>query len=92
MKAGLDPVPVLFAATLAASLGFMLPVGTAPNAVAFSTGRASVRTMLRSGFWIDLAGSVAIALGIWLWAGSLLSPRRGAAPRTRGGDRAPQIV
>ena len=71
--AHLDPLPVLFAATLAASLGFMLPVGTAPNAVAFSTGRASVRTMLRSGFWIDFAGSIAIALGVWLWSGGLLT-------------------
>jgi sodium-dependent dicarboxylate transporter 2/3/5 len=72
--AGLDPVPVLFAATLAASLGFMLPVGTAPNAVAFATGRAPVRTMIRSGFAIDLAGSAAVALGVWLWSGGLLSP------------------
>jgi sodium-dependent dicarboxylate transporter 2/3/5 len=74
--AGLDPVPILFAATLAASLGFMLPVGTAPNAVAFATGRAPVRTMMRSGLLIDLAGAVAIALGVWLWSGGLLSPSR----------------
>lgn len=78
--AHLDPVPVLFAATLAASLGFMLPVGTAPNAVAFSTGRAPVQTMLRSGFWIDLSGALAIALGVWLWSGGLLSASPAQAP------------
>lgn len=72
--AGVAPVPVLFAATLAASLGFMLPVGTAPNAVAFSTGHASVRTMMRTGLLIDLCGAVAIALVVWLWAGPLLTP------------------
>lgn len=78
--AGLDPLPVLFAATLAASLGFMLPVGTAPNAIAFATGRAPVRTMMRSGFGIDLAGSVAIALGVWLWSGALLSAGPASGP------------
>jgi sodium-dependent dicarboxylate transporter 2/3/5 len=74
--AGIDAVPVLLAATFAASLGFMLPVGTAPNAIAFATGRVSVRTMLRSGFWIDLAGAIVVALVVWLWAAPLLSPPR----------------
>lgn len=70
--AGAAPLPVLLTATLAASLGFMLPVGTAPNAVAFATGRVGVRTMMRAGLWIDLAGSVAIALLVWAWSGPLL--------------------
>ncbi len=70
---GVEPLPVLFAATLAASLGFMLPVGTPPNAVAFGTGRVGVRQMLRAGFWVDLAGSVAIALLVWAWSGPLLT-------------------
>lgn len=70
--AGAPPLPVLLTATLAASLGFMLPVGTAPNAVAFATGRVGVRAMMRAGLWIDLAGSVAIALIVWAWSGPLL--------------------
>jgi solute carrier family 13 (sodium-dependent dicarboxylate transporter), member 2/3/5 len=73
--AGISALPVLLAATFAASLGFMLPVGTAPNAIAFATGRAPVRTMLRTGFWIDLAGAVVIALVVWLWSAPLLAPR-----------------
>lgn len=72
--AGIDAVPVLLAATFAASLGFMLPVGTAPNAIAFATGRVSVGRMLRSGAWIDLAGAVLVALVVWLWSGPLLTP------------------
>lgn len=74
--AGLSSVPVMLAATFAASLGFMLPVGTAPNAIAFATGRAPVRSMLRAGFWIDLVGAVLVALVVWLWSGPLLDPGR----------------
>ncbi len=74
--AGISAVPLLLTATFAASLGFMLPVGTAPNAIAFGTGRVSVRTMLRMGLWIDLAGAVFIALFVWLWGGPLLTPGR----------------
>jgi sodium-dependent dicarboxylate transporter 2/3/5 len=73
-EAGLAPTPILLAATLAASLGFMLPVGTAPNAIAFATGRAPVRVMIRTGLGIDLAGSVAIALVVWLWSSHILAP------------------
>lgn len=74
--AGVEAIPVLLVATFAASLGFMLPVGTAPNAIAFATGRVSVGTMLRAGAWIDLLGAMVVALVVWLWSGPLLSPGR----------------
>jgi sodium-dependent dicarboxylate transporter 2/3/5 len=67
--AQVDPLVWLFPATLAASCGFMLPVATAPNALVFSQGVLSIREMLRAGLFLNLVGSVVIALWSWLYFG-----------------------
>ena len=59
---GLQPMPVMFAATLAASFGFMLPAGTPPNAVVFASGYLTVGKMARAGLVVDVLGAVLIAL------------------------------
>ena len=53
---GINPLLLVFPVTLTASLGFMLPIATAPNAIAFATGLPSLRTMLWAGFFLNLAG------------------------------------
>jgi sodium-dependent dicarboxylate transporter 2/3/5 len=65
---GLHPAPLMFAATLAASFGFMLPAGTPPNAIVFSSGYISVPQMARSGLIVDLFGGLLIAIVCWLLA------------------------
>jgi len=68
---GLDPATAMFAATLAASFGFMLPAGTPPNAVVFSSGYIPVTQMARSGLVVDIGGGIVIAtVCYWLapWA------------------------
>lgn len=64
LAAGGDlPVLALVApAAMAASAGFMLPVGTPPNAIVFATGRITLRQMLWAGFWLDLAAILVITL------------------------------
>jgi sodium-dependent dicarboxylate transporter 2/3/5 len=52
--AGVNPLVLAVAAGLAASNGFMLPVGTPPNAIVFASGRLSVPQMARAGLLIDL--------------------------------------
>jgi sodium-dependent dicarboxylate transporter 2/3/5 len=47
---------------MAASAGFMLPVGTPPNAIVFATGRITMRQMLRTGLLVDVAAVVVITL------------------------------
>lgn len=60
----LDSSPALLAATvaLAASLGFMLPVATPPNAVVYGSGAVSARDMLRAGAILNLVGILGTAL------------------------------
>lgn len=53
---GIDPKLLMVPAVLAASCGFMLPVATAPNLVAYGTGMVQLRRMMREGFMLDLIG------------------------------------
>jgi len=53
---GLHPAPIMLAVTMTASFGFMLPAGTPPNAVVFSSGYITVPQMARSGLLVDLLG------------------------------------
>jgi sodium-dependent dicarboxylate transporter 2/3/5 len=65
--AGIDPVVLIVPAAVAASCGFMMPAGTGPNAVAFSTGRTSVAQMMGRGFFVNLASLMLMtAVGLWL--------------------------
>lgn len=59
---GINPLLLVFPVSIAASLGFMLPIATGPNAIAYATGRAPLRRMLRMGFLLNLAGVAAILL------------------------------
>ncbi|WP_227977968.1 SLC13 family permease [Arenimonas daejeonensis] len=53
---GVDPALFMFPAVLAASVGFMLPVATAPNAIAYGSGQVTAQDMLREGAVLDLVG------------------------------------
>ncbi|MES2468446.1 MAG: SLC13 family permease [Verrucomicrobiota bacterium] len=62
----LPVVPVALATALACSFGFMLPVSTGPNALAYGTGLVPLTRMMRAGIALDLAGAVAIFVVVWL--------------------------
>lgn len=63
-----DPRILLIPAALAASLGFMLPVATAPNTIVYSAGKIKVREMAAAGLLTDLAGILLITLAaLWLF-------------------------
>lgn len=63
--AGVDPLLFMLPAALAASLGFMLPVATAPNAIAYGSGHVDNRRMLREGWLMDVVGVAAVAGVVW---------------------------
>jgi sodium-dependent dicarboxylate transporter 2/3/5 len=48
---------------LAATLGFMLPVATPPNAIVYGSGRLAAHDMLRAGLLLDAAGLIVVLLG-----------------------------
>jgi sodium-dependent dicarboxylate transporter 2/3/5 len=58
---GVDPALFMFPAVLAASVGFMLPVATAPNAIAYGSGVVSSSDMLRHGAVLDLLGVIVLS-------------------------------
>ncbi|MGH9862260.1 MAG: anion permease, partial [Candidatus Acidiferrales bacterium] len=65
--AGVSPLPPALGATLGASLAFMLPVSTPPNAIVYGSGRVPLLSMLRTGIWFDLLGFVVLLLLLrWL--------------------------
>lgn len=64
LAAGTDhaPLALLAPAAMAASAGFMLPVGTPANAIVFATGQISLRQMLRAGALLDVTAIVVISV------------------------------
>jgi sodium-dependent dicarboxylate transporter 2/3/5 len=72
VQCGLHPMLLMFPATIAASCGFMLPVATPPNAIAFSSRMIPMRSMARVGLWVDVLGVVLITLVFELWGAPIL--------------------
>jgi solute carrier family 13 (sodium-dependent dicarboxylate transporter), member 2/3/5 len=64
IQKGLDihPLLLMIPATFAASLGFMLPVATAPNTIVFGSKRIKVNDMMKAGVFLDIAGILLIVL------------------------------
>jgi sodium-dependent dicarboxylate transporter 2/3/5 len=59
-SAGIEPTLPVLAATMGASLGFVLPVSTPCNALVFATGRVPLPVMMRHGILLDVLGVVTI--------------------------------
>ncbi len=51
----IDPLLLMVPATLSASMAFMLPVATPPNAIVFGSGHVTIGEMARSGFALNYA-------------------------------------
>lgn len=67
---GFSPLVLALPVALAASLGFMLPVATPPNAIIYSSGAVTAHQMLRAGALLDIvsiviAAVLAATLGFW---------------------------
>lgn len=68
---GMDPMTLLIPAAFAATCAFMLPVGTPPNAIVFSTGRVTIAQMARGGLVLNIVGVMLITLSVYMlgsWA------------------------
>jgi solute carrier family 13 (sodium-dependent dicarboxylate transporter), member 2/3/5 len=58
--AGIRPIEPVLGATLGASMGFMMPVSTAPNAIVYSSGYVPITQMMRHGVLLDMVAFVVI--------------------------------
>jgi sodium-dependent dicarboxylate transporter 2/3/5 len=58
------PLLLMIPATLASSLGFMLPVATAPNTIVFGSNRLRVKDMMVAGLLLDIVGIILITLAM----------------------------
>ena len=63
---GIDPLKLVVPAAIVASLAFMLPVATPPNAIVFGSGRITVPQMARTGFGLNIIGIVVVTLATLL--------------------------
>ncbi len=70
MSSGYDPTIFMIPAAMCASCAFMLPVATAPNAIAFGTGQVTIQEMVKEGAILSvLASSVIGLVCYWLLLG-----------------------
>ncbi|KAF1078566.1 DASS family sodium-coupled anion symporter [Methanogenium sp. MK-MG] len=56
LSMGIHPWILMLTATFAASMAFMLPVATPPNAVAYGSGYITMQDMMRSGWVLNFFG------------------------------------
>lgn len=59
-NAGIPLTSLCMPVALAASCAFMLPVGTPPNAIVFSSGRLTIAQMARTGFLLNVLGVLVV--------------------------------
>jgi sodium-dependent dicarboxylate transporter 2/3/5 len=71
---GMHPLLLGIPMTLAASCAGMLPMGTPPNAIAFSSGYIKLRQMTRVGFAMNLIAVCLITLFCWLLLPLIFKP------------------
>lgn len=71
----IEPLMLVVPAALAATFAFMMPVGTPPNAIVFSSGYVTVKQMATTGIWLNVLGTALITLttvtlAAWLLGGT----------------------
>lgn len=62
---GLHPLTLMVPACVAASMAFMLPVATPPNAIVFGSRLLSIGQMVRAGIWLNLVGALIVSTLSW---------------------------
>jgi sodium-dependent dicarboxylate transporter 2/3/5 len=64
MAAGVNPIPPALGVTIGASMAFVLPVSTPPNAIVYGSGMVPILTMVRTGIVLDTIAVLVILAGL----------------------------
>lgn len=56
--------PILIIVAISASFSFMLPIGTPPNAIAYSTGKVPLSVMIKCGFLMNIISTIVAC--VWI--------------------------
>jgi sodium-dependent dicarboxylate transporter 2/3/5 len=59
-ESGFSVIQLSIALTFGASCAFMMPVGTPPNAIAYSSGYIKIHQMIKYGFVMNLISAIVI--------------------------------
>jgi sodium-dependent dicarboxylate transporter 2/3/5 len=62
--AGVSAVPPAMGVALGASLAYMLPISTPPNAIVYGTGRVPITDMIRCGLLLDVLSVAAVLVAL----------------------------
>ncbi len=58
----INPLVLMIPATISASLAFMLPISTPPNAIVFSTGHIKIKEMAKTGIILNILGIIYVVV------------------------------
>jgi sodium-dependent dicarboxylate transporter 2/3/5 len=64
--AGISPIPPALGVAFGASMAYMLPISTPPNAIVYGSGLVPVTAMIRCGLLLDLVSFAVILAGLRL--------------------------
>jgi sodium-dependent dicarboxylate transporter 2/3/5 len=63
----LNPLLLMLPITLAASMAFMFPIATPPNAIVFGAGKLKMIDMIKTGFLINIFAVIIITIVTIIW-------------------------
>ncbi|APD07710.1 protein I'm not dead yet [Flavobacteriaceae bacterium UJ101] len=64
---GTHPILLMVPLTLAASMAFMFPIATPPNAIVFGSGKIKMKDMIFTGFFLNMLAIILITLTTYYW-------------------------
>lgn len=76
----LNPLLLMIPVTLAASMAFMLPIATPPNAIIFGSGKIKIIQMIKVGFFINLIAVITITVFTLTWGETIFQVNSNAFP------------
>ncbi len=80
----MDPRLLLIPATVSSSCGFMMPVGTPPNAIVIASGKVPIKSMLAYGLVLNIIGIVCVALFTWFVGAAVMNIPLPGSPAPAG--------